>query len=284
MCQENNKLCRMMLINRELSWLSFNERVLQEALDEKVPLVERMRFLGIYSNNMDEFFRVRVANLRRMSLLNKKNVDGFDGTSLELYNQVRKIVLRQQLKFETAYKAIVAELANEGIYHLDEKSINEDQLSELSNYFHTSLKHFILPIILDKKNPFPRLKDYSIYLAVKMTNPKGERIRYALIQVPTEFPRFYRISGEDRKEYVILLDDIIRLHLKSIFSIFTFTKIEAFTFKFTRDADLNLDDDLTISLIEKIEKSIKNRKKGIPVRFVYDERMPKDLLDHLLNH
>lgn len=282
MCQENNKLCKMMLINRELSWLSFNERVLQEALDEKVPLVERMRFLGIYSNNMDEFFRVRVANLRRLSLVNRKNVDGFDGNSLELYNQVRKIVLKQQLKFEIAYKAIVDELAKEGIFHLDEKSINETQLKELSNYFHTSLKHFILPIILDKKTPFPRLKDYSIYLAVKMTNPKGERIRYALIQVPTEFPRFYRISGKDGKEYVILLDDIIRLHLKSIFSIFTFNKIEAFTFKFTRDADLNLDDDLTISLIEKIEKSIKNRKKGIPVRFVYDERMPKDLLDHLL--
>jgi polyphosphate kinase len=271
-----------MLINRELSWLSFNERVLQEALDEKVPLVERMRFLGIYSNNMDEFFRVRVANLRRLSLVNRKNVDGFDGNSLELYNQVRKIVLKQQLKFEIAYKAIVDELAKEGIFHLDEKSINETQLKELSNYFHTSLKHFILPIILDKKTPFPRLKDYSIYLAVKMTNPKGERIRYALIQVPTEFPRFYRISGDEGKEFVILLDDIIRLHLKSIFSIFTFNKIEAFTFKFTRDADLNLDDDLTISLIEKIEKSIKNRKKGIPVRFVYDERMPKDLLDHLL--
>ncbi len=282
MYQENNKLCKMMLINRELSWLSFNERVLQEALDEKVPLVERMRFLGIYSNNMDEFFRVRVANLRRLSLVNRKNVDGFDGNSLELYNQVRKIVLKQQLKFEIAYKAIVDELAKEGIFHLDEKSINETQLKELSNYFHTSLKHFILPIILDKKTPFPRLKDYSIYLAVKMTNPKGERIRYALIQVPTEFPRFYRISGDEGKEFVILLDDIIRLHLKSIFSIFTFNKIEAFTFKFTRDADLNLDDDLTISLIEKIEKSIKNRKKGIPVRFVYDERMPKDLLDHLL--
>jgi len=272
----------MILINRELSWLSFNERVLQEALDEKVPLVERMRFLGIYSNNMDEFFRVRVANLRRLSLVNKKNVDGFEGNSLELYNQVRKIVLKQQLKFEIAYKSIVAELANEGVYHLDEKSINEIHLKELSHYFHTSLKHSILPIILDRKTPFPRLKDYSIYLAVKMINPKGERIRYALIQVPTEFPRFYRISGDDGKEFVILLDDIIRLHLKSIFSIFAFNKIEAFTFKFTRDADLNLDDDLTISLIEKIEKSIKNRKKGIPVRFVYDERMPKDLLDHLL--
>jgi polyphosphate kinase len=272
----------MLLINRELSWLSFNERVLQEALDEKVPLIERMRFLGIYSNNMDEFFRVRVANLRRLSLVNKKNADGFEGNSLELYNQVRKIVLKQQLKFEIAYKTIVDELAKEGIFHLDEKSINEEQLKELSNYFHSTLKHFILPIILDKKTPFPRLKDYSIYLAVKMTNSKGEQLKYALIQVPNEFPRFYRISSRDGKEYVILLDDIIRLHLKSIFSIFTFTKIEAFTFKFTRDADLNLDDDLTISLIEKIEKSIKNRKKGIPVRFVYDERMPKDLLDHLL--
>jgi polyphosphate kinase len=270
----------MELINRELSWLSFNERVLQEALDEKVPLVERMRFLGIYSNNMDEFFRVRVANLRRMIQVNKKNIEGFDGSPAELYNAIRKAVMKQQLKFELAYQKIIRELEKDGIKQLDELTIDTVKAEEIAKYFHTKLKHSIVPIILDHKTPFPRLRDYAIYLAIKMLNKQGKK-RYALIQVPTDAPRFYRIS-EDEFEYVILLDDIIRLHLKDIFSIFQFDHIEAFTFKFTRDADLNLDDDISVSLIEKIEKSIKNRKKGIPVRFVYDERMPKDLLDYLL--
>lgn len=270
----------MEIINRELSWLSFNERVLQEALDEKVPLVERMRFLGIYSNNMDEFFRVRVANLRRMIQVNKKNIDGFEGTPAELYSLIRKVVMKQQLKFELAYQKIIKALENDGIMHLDEKTIDTSKAEELTRYFHSKLKHSIVPIILDNRTPFPRLKDYAIYLAVKMIEKKGKK-RYALIQVPTDSPRFYRITEKD-KEYVILLDDIIRLNLKDIFSIFPFEQIEAYTFKFTRDADLNLDDDIAVSLIDKIEKSIKNRKKGIPVRFVYDEKMPKDLLDYLL--
>jgi polyphosphate kinase len=270
----------MELINRELSWLSFNERVLQEALDENVPIVERMRFLGIYSNNMDEFFRVRVANLRRMIQVNKKNVDGFNGSPAELYSAIRKAVMKQQLKFELAYQKILKELENDGVHHLDEQTIDSSKAQEIAGYFHTKLKHSIVPIILDNRTPFPRLKDYAIYLAVKMIEAKGKK-RYALIQLPYDAPRFYRISEND-KEYVILLDDIIRLHLKDIFSIFPFEQIEAFTFKFTRDADLNLDDDISVSLIDKIEKSIKNRKKGIPVRFVYDEKMPKDLLDYLL--
>ena len=270
----------MELINRELSWLSFNERVLQEALDENVPVIERMRFLGIYSNNMDEFFRVRVANLRRMIQVNKKEVEGFNGTPSELYSAIRKVVLKQRVKFEIAYKKILAELEKEGVFHIDEATIDEKKKVQVASFFHDSLKHAIVPIILDKRTAFPRLLDYAIYLAVKMTETNG-KIRYALIQIPPEFKRFFIIS-EGRSRFVLLLDDIIRIHLMDIFPIFNIRHIEAYTFKFTRDAELNLDDDISVSLIEKIEKSIKNRKKGIPVRFVYDERMPKDLLDHLL--
>lgn len=271
----------MELINRELSWLCFNERVLQEAMDPRVPLIERMRFLGIYSNNLDEFFRVRVANLRRMIAVRKKNVDGFKGSPAELYAEVRRMVLKQQEKFESAYKNIFQELAEAKIIQVDEHSVNENQREELNRFFELTLKHAIVPIMIESKSFFPKLRDSGIYLAVRILPRKGQKIKYALIQIPPEFSRFY-LMRSSQKDYLILLDDVIRLHLESIFSIFEFDKIEAFTFKFTRDAELDLDDDISVSLIEKIEKSLKLRKQGKPVRFVYDERMPEDLLVYLL--
>jgi polyphosphate kinase len=271
----------MELINRELSWLSFNERVLQEAQDTRVPLIERVRFLGIYSNNLDEFFRVRIANLRRMIAVRKRSVDGFDGSPSELYAEIRKTVLKQQEIFEKTYLLLFEELAERGIIRLDEQSLNDVQRVELKDFFEHTLKHAIVPVILDGKGVFPKLRDSGIYLAVKMTPKAGKKHKYALIQVPPEFSRFYLMRVE-KKDYLILLDDVIRLHLESIFSIFNVSDIQAFTFKITRDAELDLDDDISISFIEKIEKSLKQRKQGKPVRFVYDERMPQDLLKHLL--
>ena len=187
----------MNLINRELSWLSFNERVLQEAMDTRVPTIERMRFLGIYSNNLDEFFRVRVANLRRMIAVKKKQVDGFKGTPTELYTQIRKTVLVQQEKFELAYKQIFEELAQSGIFQVDENSVNESHKKELESFFELKLKHAIVPIMLDKKAPFPKLKDSSIYLAVKIVSEKDKKTKFALIQIPPGFSRFYLMK--DRK-------------------------------------------------------------------------------------
>jgi len=270
----------MILFNRELSWLSFNARVLQEAGDTRVPLVERMRFLGIYSNNMDEFFRVRVANLHRLIKVGGKKVDGFEGSPKELYTTIRSVVVKQQKEFETAYQIILQELSNQGIKQLDENQLNEQQLAELYEFYNIKLKHEIVPIILDSKTPFPSLRDCAIYLAVKMVSKEHEKTQYALVKIPIEFPRFYRFEKEN-SNYFILLDDIIRIHLSSIFSIFSFDVIEAHTFKFTRDAELNLDDDIAISFIDRIEKSVKNRKKGEPVRFVYDQNMPKDILNYL---
>jgi polyphosphate kinase len=270
----------MKLFNRELSWLSFNERVLQEAMDVRVPLVERMRFLGIYSNNMDEFFRVRVANIRRLIQVGDKKVDGFEGTAKELYSEIRDVVLAQQKKFEKIYSGLLSELESHNIFKMDENSVNKEQQIELHDFFNIKLKHEIVPIILDANTPFPRLKDYSIYLAVKMVSNLTDNTQYALIQIPNEFPRFYRFRDSDKKTF-IMLDDIIRLHLRNIFSIFEFDSIEAHTFKFTRDAELNLDDDISGSFIEKITKSLKDRRKGEPVRFVYDQDMSQDLLDYL---
>ncbi len=203
----------MNLFNRELSWLSFNERVLQEAMDKRVPLVERMRFLGIYSNNMDEFFRVRVANLRRIIMVGEKTVDGFNGTPKKLYATIRLTVVKHQKQFEKAYQEILDELKAENIEQLDETNLNKKQLNELYAFYNLKLKHEIVPIILNTKTPFPRLKDYAIYLAVKMI--KEEKSQYALIQIPNEFKRFYLLKG-DEKEHFILLDDIIRIHLPYI--------------------------------------------------------------------
>ncbi len=273
----------MEFFNRELSWLSFNERVLQEALDPRNPVIERMRFLGIYSNNMDEFFRVRVANVRRMIVIKNKTVQGFNGSPKELFNEIRLVVLKQQRQFELAYQKILRELGNHNIFHIDENGITPEEAEELKSYFNLKLKHAIVPIILSPSTPFPRLKDSGVYLAVKMTNLRSTKLRYALIKIPSIISRFYLMKEGD-KQKVILIDDIIRLNLDAIFSIFTYHKIEAYTFKFTRDAELNLDDDISTSLKEKIEQSIKLRKKGTPVRFVYDQDMPHDLLEYLLKH
>jgi len=269
----------MNLINRELSWLSFNERVLQEALDTKVPLTERMRFLGIYSNNLDEFFRVRVANLKRVMEFKNEKIQGFKGTAEELYVEIRKVVMKQQELFEAAYQQIKHEFEAHQVQIVDETALDLHELAQLDFFFHDKLKHAIFPILLDKKRALPNLRDYAIYLGVKIKSKT--RVRYALIQIPTEYTRFFTLKQNEGQK-VILMDDIIRLYLLEIFSVFRPTDVEAYTFKFTRDAELDLDDDLSLSFFEKIEKSLKQRKKGEPVRFVYDAKMPNDLLQFLL--
>lgn len=154
--------------NRELSWLAFNDRVLQEALDDDVPLVERLRFLGIYSNNLDEFYRVRVANIKRMIQFHTQKVDGYKGTADELYEEIRNVVIKQQRKFEHAYASILHKLKLEGIKHYDELTVSDKQKAELKNYFFSSVIHDIVPVLIDRKMPFPRLRDKAIYLAVRM--------------------------------------------------------------------------------------------------------------------
>jgi polyphosphate kinase len=270
----------MKIINRDISWLSFNERVLQEASDARIPLIERMRFLGIYSNNLDEFYRVRVANIKRVMGFDKNITLNNKGTAQKLYAEIRDIVMKQQKTFEKTYQQIIKELDENNILLINDQSLSKKQIKQLDAYYNLILKHAIVPIILDKKTSFPVIKDSSIYLAIKIVG-KDKKNKYALIQIPTDFSRFYRLDA-DEKEYFILLDDIIRFYLKNIFKIFEFEEISAYTFKFSRDAELNLDDDYSETLIEKIEKSLKQRVKGKPVRFVYDQNMPEDLLNHLL--
>lgn len=273
---------KFQLINRELSWLSFNERVLQESMDSSVPLIERVRFLGIYSNNMDEFYRVRVATVRRMLLLKKPKIEGYQNSVQELLNEIQLTVKKQRRVFDLSYVRLLKELEKENIFHINEESITAPQKQLLSTYFFKELQHDIVPLMLTSSREFPRLVDKGIYLAIKMKKVKSDKVKYALIQIPSSHNRFKTLAGEKGHNYLILIDDIIRLHLNDIFSIFEYDTIEAHTFKFTRDAELDMDDDFSVSMLEKMKKGIKQRKKGVAVRFIYDEEMPVDMLNYLL--
>lgn len=272
-------------VNREISWLSFNERVLQEAEDPNVPLFERIRFIGIFSNNLDEFFRVRVAAVRRMVDFGRdeENLLG-PQTPKDLHDQIQEIVIRQQTKVQEIFSGILDELKKEDIYLISEKQLTHSQGVLVRKYFQEKVLPNLVPIMLSKKASFPYLRDRSVYLAVKLsdlTNP--EDFAYSLIRIPSRsVSRFFVLPTSGTKKYVILLDDIIRYCFDDLFFYFDYDKYEAFTLKITRDAEIDIDDDISKSFIEKMEDGVKKRKTGRPVRLIYDREMPDDLLKFIL--
>lgn len=271
--------------NREISWLSFNARVLQEAEDPSVPMFERIRFLGIFSNNLDEFFRVRVAAVRRMLELGKDDETLLgEYSSSELYDTIMTEVLKQQQKSQEIYRNIWAEMAHENIFILDEKQLTHDQGVFVRKYFNLKVLPNIVPIMLDKSMKFPYLRDKSVYLAVKLSKLKSpSKFAYALIRIPSRsVSRFLVLPEHGNKKFVILVDDVIRFCLNDVFPIFNYDHFEAYTIKVTRDAELDIDDDIAKSFIEKMELSLKKRKVGIPVRLIYDREMPADLLEFIM--
>jgi polyphosphate kinase len=275
---------KTIVINREISWLSFNERVLQEAEDPTVPLLERIRFLGIYSNNRDEFFRVRVGTIKRMQRMGKKakNMLGQDPASL--VDKIQKVIVQQQNHFDRIYKSLLAELEKNNIFLVDEKQIVPEQKKFVKDYFNDHVLPTIAPIMLDTAPRFPYLNDKSIYLVTRLVRyDKMKKSKYALIEVPTGvLSRFLVLPRtEEKKQYIILLEDVIRYCLDDIFSIFEYDSIEAHAVKMNRDAELDIDNDLSKSLVEKISKSIKKRKRGAPVRLTYDGDIPKETLLYL---
>jgi len=272
------------LINRELSWLSFNARVLQEAADERVPLLERLRFLGIFSNNLDEFFRVRVATIKRMSMLKKSFVKNLGSEPSQLLSQIQETVLHQQEDFNRIYKGLIDELEDHGIHLINEKELTEDQGAYVQHYFHNKVWPALIPIMIHDLKEFPVLQDKSIYLAIKMwkKNQKSKP-KYSLLEIPTSvLPRFLVIPSISENKYIIMLDDIIRYCLSEVFAILEYDNYEAYTFKITRDAEIDIENDVSKSFLEKMSKSLKQRKKGQPVRFVYDVEMPKDMLQFFM--
>lgn len=279
------KVEKFQVLNRDLSWLSFNARVLQEAMDTRVPLIERVRFLGIFSNNMDEFFRVRVATLRRMLVMDQKSQKELGFDPQKTLNKILKTVVEQQKDFERTFQIIIKELEDKGIYHLNETQLSEMQGIFVREYFRDTVRQTLVPVMLDKKAKMPNLKDKEIYLAIKLGIKKQpEKFQYALIEIPSQVVSRFLVlpTIEKSKTCIILLDDVIRYCLKEIFSIFDYDVYEAYTIKLTRDQELDIDDDISQSFVEKMQKSIKRRKQGEPVRFIYDADIPKDLLNFIL--
>ncbi|MFN4915759.1 MAG: polyphosphate kinase 1 [Sphingomonadales bacterium] len=281
--KSKGKIPAYTLIDRELSWLAFNARVLQEAANKQVPLLERIKFLGIFSNNLDEFFRVRVAGVRRLLQLNKnRNNKDFKLLKKEL-EAIKSTVLFQQQEFARVYEdEILADLRKEGIFIVDESALTASEVSYVKDVFVNRIAGRISPLLLQHGKELPNIRDGEIYLAVSMRNSISGNTQFALVDVPSKsLGRFHVLPTEKGTKRIVLLDDMIRLGLPMLFSSLDFDEFTAHTIKITRDAELDIDNEVAISLLEKVAKSLKQRKTGAPTRFIYDREIPKDLLDFL---
>lgn len=269
----------MKLFPQELSWLAFNERVLQEAADNSVPVVERMRFLGIFSNNMDEFFRVRVADVRRRIFLAQSTEE--HAASEPLMAEIQQRVLALQDKFEVIYKDVLKALLRKNIRVIDEQHTTEQEREWLSTFFREKIKRYMVPLLLGPNTDLIKaINEEATYLCIEVCH--GDSIRYAALEVPTdEFPRFIKLPFKHakRQKRVILLDNVICLRMEDLFQgIVPFDSLRAFSFKLTRDAEYRLPYDIEQSVLEQMEEGIRQRFEAEPVRLVYDAEMPRNML------
>ena len=260
--------------------MQFNDRVLQEAQGASVPLVQRLRFLGIFSNNQDEFVRVRLANILRLAELKTKNPPHLTGgyTAAELLPLIDRRLGVSREVFHSTYSDIISCMEAHGIYMVDETGLSEEQMRFCKNYFYSTVSVRLVPLMLRKSVEMPFLSDGKIYMAVKMAGAKSSR--YAILQIPVSdsCPRFVVLPSKGGRTDVIFLDDIIRLFLDEIFFMFSYASITAHTFKIVRDAEFTLDDDVSKSMSEKMFRGLRQREHGRPVRLVYDRMMPDDVL------
>lgn len=270
---------------RDITWLAFNERVLQEAMDPKVPLHLRIRFLGIFSNNLDEFFRVRVAGLKRaMDFKTKLITESFYQPPSKILQTINEIVLRQQQDFDKTWKKIQMEMSSENVFIRTTKNLTEDQKVFVWRYFDEIVESNVIPILLHENSPMPYLRDKSLYMGVAMRRGDFQYAsNYAIIEIPSRaVGRFVLLPSENEEKNVMLLEDVIAFNLPHIFSYFGYDEFQAHCFKVTKDAEFDLDNDIKTTLAEKIEKGIKSRRKGKPTRFVFDREMDKALLEFLI--
>ncbi len=268
---------------RDISWLSFNARVLQEAADHTVPLRERIRFLGIFSNNMDEFFRVRVATLKRMLLASGKVNMHLETNPQQILDDIQIMVLNQQSEFARIWEDVQRQMKHQKIFLVTENELSPEQQEFVREYYDEEVSPNVIPLMIENIPQFPHLRDKSIYLGVIMWRKDNTlKKKYALIEIPSQvIGRFVLLPSKAGEFRIILLEDVIRFNLPEIFSYFGYDQYRAHVFKVTRDAELDIDNDISTNMMEKIEKGLKNRRKGKPVRFVFDREMDPGLLEYL---
>lgn len=277
-----NKKMKTSYRPKEISWLSFNERVLQQAGSKETPLMERIKFLAIYSSNLDEFFRVRVATLKRITKLGDKAIEVIGHNPQDTMDEINKIIAHQNELYEQTRIDIQNDLKKNNVVFVNEKQLSQDEHTYLMNFFRKELKNALMPIMLYDRKNIPDLVDDNIYFALKISPIEESKPIYAILQLPTKkFDRFIILPKNSESTHVIYLDDVIRLGLSELFFFIEHKKIEAFAFKITKDAELDIEDDISATYWEIIDKSLKRRKKGNTVRFSYDKNISDDLLNYL---
>ena len=271
-------------LERDISWMYFNERILQEATRPHVPLLERLSFLGIYSNNLDEFFRVRMASQSRIAECGDRAAVRESEHAKKIIKQIGKLNAHYAKAYAQAVEQVTEELKRENICLVDDTEVTPEQLEFIRSYFRERLSGFIVPVWFSAIKWLDYENDENIYLAVKVSRTEPRPVAdYAFLEVPVgPCGRFVRLPDHEGRSYLMYLDDVVRCCLPLVFEGLGFTSFEAYTFKFTRDAEMEIDNDLRTGILQKISKGVKSRKRGEPLRVLYDARIPKDLLKRVL--
>ena len=271
-------------LERDISWMYFNERILQEATRPHVPLLERLSFLGIYSNNLDEFFRVRMASQSRIAECGDRAAVRESEHAKKIIKQIGKLNAHYAKAYAQAVEQVTEELNRENICLVDDTEVTPGQLEFIRSYFRERLSGFIVPVWFSAIKWLDYENDENIYLAVKVSRTEPKPVAdYAFLEVPVgPCGRFVRLPDHEGRSYLMYLDDVVRCCLPLVFEGLGFTSFEAYTFKFTRDAEMEIDNDLRTGILQKISKGVKSRKRGEPLRVLYDARIPKDLLKRVL--
>ena len=272
-------------LERDISWMYFNRRILQEACRPHVPILERMAFLGIYSNNLDEFFRVRVATQSRIAECMDRSATKERDKAKKLLRQIGKINSHYMKDYEEAVHNVTAELRKENIYLVSDTEVTPGQLEFIRSFYKEKIYGFLIPVWFSAIKLLDYENDENIYLAVKAVRKSGGKsvADYAFLELPVNIcGRFVRLPDSGDKSYLMYLDDVIRCCLPLVFEGLGFEEYEAYAFKFTRDAEMEIDNDLRTGTLQKISKGVKSRKRGEPLRVIYDSNMPKDLLKRVL--